>query len=162
MASTESRLFDVAQYTALGAWAALAVAPRTTVARAVTAATLVGCSGVYAFLIARGMTTEPMPEASLATLGGVRELLQGSGPATHAACWVHYLAFDLGMGLFEAELAGRLELPQAALWLSLPLTLMLGPIGLLTFCALAAGHAAWQGRLEDTVSGLLSSGRKRD
>lgn len=140
---------------ALGAWATLAIAPRTSVARAVTAASLVCCSGVYTFLIARGMSTDTMPEASMWTLAGVRELLQGSGPATHAACWVHYLTFDLGMGLFEAELAGRLDLPPAVLWVSLPLTLMLGPIGLLSFCALAVGHAVFHGRLEDTLSGLI-------
>lgn len=146
---------------ALGAWATLAIAPRTTVARAVTEATLLGCSGVYTFLIVRGMATEPMPEASMSTLAGVRELLRGSGPATHAACWVHYLTFDLAMGLLEAELAGRLELPNAVLWISLPLTLMLGPAGLLTFGALAVGHAAFHGRLEDAVHGLIGVAPKR-
>jgi hypothetical protein len=47
--------------------------------------------------------------------------------------WVHYLAFDLWVGSWEAEEAGRNGVPRAALVLCLILTWALGPLGLLAF-----------------------------
>ncbi|HMJ92898.1 MAG TPA: abscisic acid-deficient protein Aba4 family protein [Allosphingosinicella sp.] len=50
--------------------------------------------------------------------------------------WVHYLAFDLWVGSWEVEEAGRTGMGRAALIPSLVLTWLVGPIGLLTFLAL--------------------------
>jgi hypothetical protein len=47
--------------------------------------------------------------------------------------WTHYLAFDLFIGSWEIEDAGKRGIPH---WLMVPillLTFMLGPIGLLTY-----------------------------
>lgn len=52
--------------------------------------------------------------------------------------WVHYLAFDLFVGSWEAEEARRLGIGRAALVPCLLMTLMLGPLGLLLFLAVRA------------------------
>ena len=55
-----------------------------------------------------------------------------------AAGWVHYLAFDLFVGVWIAERAAALKLPH---WQVLPLlllTFLFGPVGYLSFIALRA------------------------
>jgi hypothetical protein len=54
--------------------------------------------------------------------------------------WVHYLAFDLWVGCWEAEEAERGGMPHWALVASLILTCAFGPIGLLLFLALSRGR----------------------
>ena len=49
--------------------------------------------------------------------------------------WVHYLAFDLFVGSWEAEEARRLGIPRQVLFACLLLTFLLGPLGLLAFLA---------------------------
>lgn len=49
------------------------------------------------------------------------------------AGWVHYLAFDLFIGAWIARQTALEQLPRWPLALILPLTFMLGPIGLLAF-----------------------------
>lgn len=59
-------------------------------------------------------------------------------PAVHAACWIHYLCFDLFVGLIQAETAPSFGIPYFVLWFTLPVTLMAGPAGLLLFGAVAS------------------------
>jgi hypothetical protein len=59
-------------------------------------------------------------------------------PALRLLGWVHYLAFDLWVGTWEAEEANRIGLPHGILLLSLVLTFLLGPVGLLTFIVFRA------------------------
>lgn len=47
--------------------------------------------------------------------------------------WVHYLAFDLWVGSWEVEEAGRSGVPRGLLIPCLVLTWALGPLGLLAF-----------------------------
>jgi hypothetical protein len=47
--------------------------------------------------------------------------------------WVHYLAFDLWVGSWESEEAGRSGVPRAPLIVCLILTYALGPLGLIAF-----------------------------
>ncbi|HEX8525981.1 ABA4-like family protein [Allosphingosinicella sp.] len=49
--------------------------------------------------------------------------------------WVHYLAFDLFVGSWEAEEAHRLGISRRVLIACLILTFLLGPLGLLAFLA---------------------------
>jgi len=97
------------------------------------------------------------PDGDFSTLAGVRSLLQSANEPIHAACWIHYLAFDLALGLVETELAGPLGMPTFLLWATLPATLMLGPAGLLLFGVLAAANCAVAGRL-DRITALFSYG----
>jgi hypothetical protein len=56
-----------------------------------------------------------------------------ASPELRLLGWVHYLAFDLWVGSWEVEEAGRDRVPRAALIPCLILTWALGPIGLLAF-----------------------------
>ena len=49
------------------------------------------------------------------------------------AGWVHYLAFDLLVGAWEARTARREALPHPVLLPCLALTFLFGPLGLLLF-----------------------------
>jgi hypothetical protein len=70
------------------------------------------------------------------TLDGIAGFF--ADPTLRLVAWVHYLAFDLWVGSWEAEEAHRIGLPHAFLLLSLALTCLLGPIGLVTFLAARA------------------------
>lgn len=56
-----------------------------------------------------------------------------SDPRAALVGWVHYLAFDLWVGSWEVEEAGRTGMPHWVLVPCLFLTFMAGPIGLLLF-----------------------------
>jgi hypothetical protein len=59
-------------------------------------------------------------------------------PALLLAGWIHYLVLDLWVGTWEAEHSERLGLPHAALLPCLFATMMIGPLGLLLYLAVAA------------------------
>ena len=52
--------------------------------------------------------------------------------------WVHYLAFDLWVGAWEAEVAPKWGVPHWALLPCLGFTFLVGPVGLVMFLAVAA------------------------
>jgi len=55
--------------------------------------------------------------------------------------WVHYLAFDLFVGSWEAEEGARLGVPKRTLIACLILTFLVGPLGLLAFLIARAPRA---------------------
>jgi hypothetical protein len=76
-------------------------------------------------------TTFPGAEGSFSTLAGVAMLF--SNPWILLAGWVHYLAFDLLIGTWEARDARERRVPH---WLLIPclfLTFMFGPVGWLLY-----------------------------
>lgn len=54
-------------------------------------------------------------------------------PGVLVAGWLHYLAFDLFVGVWIASRSAQTGLPHVAVVPLLLLTFMLGPVGLLTF-----------------------------
>ena len=140
---TPDSLFQLASTAVLPGWIALAFAPLAR-ARLVLAARVVAVvlAGLYMSLLVAGLAGEgPPPGAGFDTLNGVRLLL--SSPQALLAGWVHYLAFDLWVGSWEAEDAA---LPH---WLLLPclvLTFLAGPTGLLLYHLLKAGRKASKAR----------------
>lgn len=130
----------------LPGWLALATAPLMAQlwrARAVLVARLVaaGLAGLYVTLLATGLAGEGPPEgASFTTLEGVRLLL--ASEAALVAGWVHYLVFDLWVGSWEAEDAGRHGVPHVLLLPCLVLTLMAGPTGLLLYLLIRLRYRA--------------------
>jgi hypothetical protein len=134
-----AQLFSLASAAVLPGWLALAALPplgprwRT---GAVRTARLVASvlSGLYITLLVTGLAgAGPPPGAGFTNLEGVRLLM--SSEAALLAGWVHYLAFDLWVGSWEAEDA---RLPH---WLLLPclaLTFLAGPTGLLLYLVLRA------------------------
>jgi hypothetical protein len=139
MANAET-IFSIASMAALLGWAILAVAvflrerrPLILAARLIVALV----AGIYVTLLVRGfLFGEGMPEgAGFSTLAGVEALFQRREAILGG--WVHFLAFDLFAGTWEAEDAGRRRIPG---WIMLPclfLTLMAGPAGLLLYLLIA-------------------------
>ena len=120
----------------LPGWLALATAPlwRT---RAIFTARVIAAllAGLYVTLLITGLAGEGVPTgAGFTSLAGVRLLM--SSEAALLAGWVHYLVFDLWVGSYEAEDAGRIGLPHALLLPCLVLTFFAGPTGLLLYLLL--------------------------
>jgi hypothetical protein len=88
-------------------------------------------SGVFDSGVVTGGT-----EASFTTLSGVMALFDSKGGATVG--WIHYLAFDLFVGLWIARNADRHAIRRVWQVPVLALTLMFGPIGLLSYLILRA------------------------
>jgi hypothetical protein len=72
-------------------------------------------------------------EGGFGSLAEVARLFEH--PGLLLAGWVHYLAFDLLLGVWERDEARRIRLPQWALAPCLALTFLLGPLGWLVFLA---------------------------
>lgn len=87
--------------------------------------------GLYAVLIP--MVFADVPGGGFGTLAAVQALF--ASPAVALAGWVHYLAFDLFVGLW---IAARADAAGVSRWLQAPVlatTFLFGPIGLLLFAA---------------------------
>jgi len=126
------RIFSMAGMVVLPCWILLAVAPtwRWTQRLATFVAPLL-VAGVYAWLL----LAHPMPRGGgFSTLAQVAVLF--SSPYALLAGWIHYLAFDLFTGAWQAREAARLGISR---WIVLPcllLTFLLGPLGLALFLVL--------------------------
>ena len=132
---TDDQLFSLANAVPLVGWFALLLAPlaRTTLvttARGVAVVLAVGYALGIAVALAAGSGAMP----DLATLSGLAHAF--STPRVMLVGWVHYLAFDLWVGAWEVEDAGRRGMPHAALVPCLVLTFLAGPVGLLLFLVL--------------------------
>jgi len=125
-------LFSLAGMVVLPCWILLAVAPRWSVSQRMAtfvAPLLIAC--LYAWLLLTHTTPGGGGFRSLAEVA----VLFGS-PYALLAGWVHYLAFDLFTGAWEARDAAALGLSR---WLVLPclaLTFLFGPLGLALYLLL--------------------------
>lgn len=77
-------------------------------------------------------------EGGFTSLAGVEKLF--SQPVILLAGWVHYLAFDLFVGAWEARTARRERIPYPLVVPCLALTFLFGPVGLLLFLILRAAR----------------------
>lgn len=143
-------LFSLASALALAGWLMLALAPlrrgrptsggsagwAVTGVRGIAA---ILCGG-YAVMLVTGLAGgEPLPPgAGFDSLAAVRLLL--STPAALLAGWVHYLAFDLFIGSWEAEDAPAARIPHGLLLPCLALTFVAGPVGLLLYLVIKASR----------------------
>jgi hypothetical protein len=135
-------IFGLANAWALLGWLILACAPkRERVVPFVFFAGAVLLACLYAGLIIplmAGVISDggPVgrPPADFTTLAGVMALFDTPGGATIG--WIHYLVFDLFVGIWIARNADAHKISR---WLQAPilfLTLMAGPIGLLLYLLL--------------------------
>ncbi len=84
---------------------------------------------VYAWLIFQSFN--PADVEKFSTLDGIMQLFSNKTAVT--AGWVHYLAFDLMIGIWIKKNAMKHGIPH---WLLIPcllFTFMLGPVGLLLY-----------------------------
>ena len=128
--------FQIANNSVLPAWLLLAFAPRSIWTRHLID------SGFYFALLAIGyglllFLDRPGPEeASFSSLQGVSQIF--TSPKTLIAAWVHYLVFDLFVGAWIVRDARRHDIKHYWTLPSLLGTLMLGPLGLLSWLGLRA------------------------
>lgn len=133
-------LFGLANAVPLLGWLALCLAPLArgrlvAAARVVAVVLAVG----YAVLVVAALARAGGALPDLSTLGGLARAF--SDPRVMLVGWVHYLAFDLWTGAWEAEEAGRRGMPHWAVLPCLALTFLAGPIGLVLFLVL---RTAWR------------------
>ena len=128
--------FRIANLLALTGWVALAAAP-------VARPQLIGFARILGAALALGYLTLIVASVSGGggglqgfeyTPAGIAKLF--ARPEAAFIGWVHYLAFDLWVGAWEAEDAGKRKLPHLLLLPCLFLTFMVGPVGLLCYLAL--------------------------
>jgi hypothetical protein len=135
-------LFSTAGVVVLVGWltliATLILVPRTPApARIIVVSVALALSMLYAALIGAFWTQR---EGGFGSLSDVAALF--GHPWLLLAGWVHYLAFDLLVGLWEHEEAARIGMSR---WLLVPcllLTFLFGPAGWLVF--MAARHFRMQ------------------
>jgi hypothetical protein len=129
------QLFSISNAVAIVGWLLLAVLPgRRWVTDAVTGKAL---PIVFALLyVGIVVTTFAGAEGSFSTLTGVATLF--TNPWLLLAGWLHYLAFDLLIGTWEARDARERGVPHLVLVPCLFLTLMFGPAGWLAYITVAS------------------------
>ena len=129
---TPEALFSFASTTALLAWAVLILFQRTRrAADVVTTVAVVLFASAYVVILG---TQWPGSEGGFGSLEAVAMLF--SNRWLLLAGWIHYLAFDLLVGRWEAHDGGRLGISP---WLLAPilfLTFMFGPAGWLLYMVL--------------------------
>jgi len=125
-------IFSACSSLAVLGWGLLLFLPRQRMVHlAAGVAIPLAISVVYLVLIARHFG---QGEGGFGSLADVARLF--SNPALLLAGWVHYLAFDLFIGVWEVRDARRHDISHVLVVPCLLLTFMLGPIGLLSYWAL--------------------------
>ncbi len=132
-------VFSVANTAALASWVCLIGLPRSALLLgAIRWGVIGGLSILYACLVS--VWFFQVEGGGYFSLAGVQTLFMSEHVAL--AGWIHYLAFDLFVGLWIAARADAMELSrliQAGILLT---TFMFGPFGLLFFYAVDAGNAS--------------------
>lgn len=127
------QIFSIANLIALAAWILLAVAPRWSLTKKIiiSGAIPLLLSVAYLILIVLFFGSA---EGGFSSLAGVMKLFTNEWAVL--AGWIHYLAFDLLIGIWEVKDAQAKNISH---WFVIPclfLTFMLGPIGFLLYVVL--------------------------
>ena len=122
-------VFSAVSAVALVAWLLLVFVPRARWTGMVTT-TAVPLLFAVAYVVILAFTLGRGP-GDFQSLAGVSALV--SNPWTLLAGWIHYLAFDLLIGTWEARDARERGVPHLLLVPCLFLTLMFGPAGWLVY-----------------------------
>ena len=95
---------------------------------------------LYALLIRQGFADAP--QGGFGSITQVRTLF--SSDAALVAGWLHYLAFDLFVGTWIVRTGMFERMPRILILACLPLTFMVGPVGLLVFLLFRFVHLRFQ------------------
>ncbi|MET4108200.1 ABA4-like family protein [Hymenobacter sp. UYP22] len=135
MAFTPDFLFSLANPLALLGWALLVLAPRWRFTQKLVLSGVLPLvlAGSYALLIGSHYLGPHAQEGGFSSLAEVDALFRN--PWALLAGWVHYLCFDLCLGIWESLDARRRGVPHLLLVPCLLFTFLLGPVGLLLYAA---------------------------
>jgi hypothetical protein len=127
---TPEQIFSIANLIATGSWLLLVILPRqrwvTEIVTPVAVPLLFAV--VYVGIVA---TTFGRTPGGFTTLAAVSTLF--TNPWAMLAGWIHYLAFDLLIGTWEARDARERAVPHLLLVPCLVLTFLFGPAGWLLY-----------------------------
>jgi hypothetical protein len=132
---TAEQIFSLGNGLSVVCWALLAVLPNRRWVTEVVAGRVAPALFAVAY-VAIVLTIFPRAQGSFSTLAGVSALF--ANPWLLLAGWLHYLAFDLLVGAWEARDSVERAVPR---WLLVPclfLTLMFGPLGWLAYVVVSA------------------------
>jgi len=125
-------LFSASGKLAMAGWALLVFAPRWRWSQRIASVIIpLPLANVYHVLTVVYFAKSP---GGFGTLGQVTQLFQNSWLLL--AGWIHYLAFDLFLGAWQARQAQRLGISHFLVVPCFLLTFLFGPIGLLVFWAI--------------------------
>ena len=123
-------LFSTVNTIALISWIVLLIFPFSQlVKKLLLGLVVIGFALLYAFLITQTFDADAME--SFGSLSGIASMFQNE--TALLAGWVHYLAFDLMVGLYITRNAEKYGINRFVLIPCLFFTFMLGPIGLLLY-----------------------------
>jgi len=132
---TAEQIFSLGNGLSVVCWVLLAVLPNRRWVTEVVAGRVAPALFAVAY-VAIVLTIFPRAQGSFSTLAGVSALF--ANPWLLLAGWLHYLAFDLLIGAWEARDSVERAVPR---WLLVPclfLTLMFGPLGWLAYVVVSA------------------------
>lgn len=126
--------FIAAHFFALVGWVALFALPKIGLKRGLLWARLFGglLCFLYVAMLAANWGSLPWGEGFTLTSVAAAFAMPGLG----LTFWIHYLAFDLWVGAWEAEDAAERGVPHALLLPCLIATFLIGPLGLLIYLGL--------------------------
>jgi hypothetical protein len=139
---TADQIFPIANSVAMLCWILLATLPRHRVTDVVAGAAMPGLLAVA--YVAIVVAVFPTSNGSFSTLTGVARLF--ANPWLLLAGWLHYLAFDLLIGSWEARDSVERGVPRWLLAPCLLLTLLFGPAGWLAYRLVRLRRWSAQGR----------------
>ena len=126
--ASPAEVFSVVNVLPLPIWAVWILAPRSGLARALARSFVpwIVLAAIYAAALGIALTSDT--GGSFTSLAGVMAFFDS--PWGALAGWVHYLCFDLFVGRWIVN-----DAPEGGHRLAVPLflTLMVGPVGLLTY-----------------------------
>ncbi|WP_299324580.1 ABA4-like family protein [Parasphingopyxis sp.] len=135
-------IFSIANLFALLAWVALIFGPRREIVFTVLREGVVGLLSLfYAALLIYLMVFAPAPGGAgpdFSTIEGVRTIFATDAGLTLG--WVHYLAFDLFVGLWVARNADAISLSRIVQAPILLATFLFGPMGLCIYLIVRRIH----------------------
>jgi hypothetical protein len=131
---TLDHLFIVLNYSVVPAWLLLALAPRWKWTQHIVHSAFIPILLGSAYTLILFTDRDGSPDGSFFTLDGVMAIF--TSRQTVIAAWVHYLIFDLFVGAWETRDAARRGIRHVYVVPFLFLTLMFGPLGLLSYLVL--------------------------
>ena len=127
-------LFEMANLVALLSWLLLIIIPTRNITRILVGSGAICALFAITYLIMIAGSLSPGDFEQFSTLEGLTNLF--SDKKAVMAGWLHYLAFDLFVGIWIVRDAKDLGIKHLYLVPSLLLTFMMGPLGLLTYLIL--------------------------